>query len=268
MANTVMITSLKGGVGKSTVTAGISTALALLGKRVLVLDFDFTVRSLELILGLESKTVFNAFDVTNGRCSLKRALVMHEKVDGLYFLAAPKLESAEIATLDFKQLFDEASTFSEDGKEFDYIIVDTQAKDADIIRKISPYCDRALVVSTQSPSSVRAAELTGLLLRESGVADTKLVINGFDADGVMRSGRPGLVEIIDSTRLMLLGAVPYDRELELVSEKGDGIDTMPKSANTRRAFMNIAARLNGGQTPLFDGLNGGIYKKVLQIKKS
>ena len=268
MASTVMITSIKGGVGKSTITAGISTALALSGKRVLVIDFDFTVRSLELILGSENKTVFNSFDVTNGRCSLGRAMVMHEKVSGLYFLAAPKLDGAEASSLDFGRLFNEVKSFEEDGKKFDYIIVDAQAKDADIIREISPYCDRALVVSSQSPSSIRAAELTGVLLNTCGVRDTKLVVNGFDAEGVLNSGRIGLIEMIDTARLMLLGAVPYDRELELISEKGDGIDTLPKADNTRRAFMNIAARLDGGQTPLFDGFAGGIYKKVLQIKKS
>ena len=268
MANTVMITSLKGGVGKSTIAVGISAALAASGKRVLMLDFDFTVRSLELILGLESKTVFNSLDVIEGRCSLGRALVAHEKTSGLYLLAAPKLDCTDAAKLDFKRLFDELKSFSEDGKGFDFIIVDAQAKDSEVIREISPYCDKALVISSQSPSSVRAAELTGILLNVCDVRDTKLIVNGFDADGVVNSGRTGLVEMIDASRLMLLGAVPYDRELELVSEKGDVADVLSVSGNTRRAFTNIAARLSGGQIPLFNGFAGGIYKKVLQTKKS
>ncbi len=264
MAKTVMVTSCKGGVGKSTVAAGISAALALSGKKVLAVDLDFSVRSLELILGLESKTVFNAFDMLEGRCSLGGAVVMHEKIGGLYLLAAPKLEISEASKLDFKRLFDEAKSFSEDGKEFDYIVVDVQAKDTDVIRSVAPYCDKALVLCSQSPSSVRAAELTGILLKDSGVTDTKLVVNGFDADGVLRSGRTGIIEMIDSARLMLSGVVPYDRELELLGEKGEPLSALPKSSNARRAFMNIAARLEGEQIPLFDGFTGGVYKKLLQ----
>ncbi len=261
MAKVLLVTSLKGGVGKSTVAAGISASLALLGKRTLALDFDFTVRSLELILGLEGKTVFNSFDVLEGRCSLERAVVAHGELDGLYLLAAPKLDARE---LDFGKLFDSLTNFAPDGKSLDFIIIDAQARDTDVIRALSKRLDLALVPCSHSPSSVRAAEQTGELLRECGVNETKLVVNGFDADGVIRGGRIGLAELIDSTRLMLMGAIPYDRELELCSDGGEPISALPKSSNTRRAFMNIAARLDGGQSPLFDGLAGNVYKKILQ----
>ncbi len=265
MAKVLLVTSLKGGVGKSTVAAGISAALALLGKRTLALDLDLTVRSLELIMGLEGKTVFNSLDVLEGRCSLERAVVAHEELDGLYLLAAPRLDARE---LDFGKLFDSLACFAPDGKELDFIIIDAQARDKEIIRAVSQYCDSALVPLSHSPSSVRAAEQTGELLREVGVGEVKLVVNGFDAEGVLRGGRIGLAELIDSTRLMLTGVVPYDRELELCSDGGKTICTLPKSSNTRRAFMNIAARLDGEQVSLFDGFAGNVYKKILQNSKS
>ena len=266
MAKTVMVTSLKGGVGKSTVAAGISTALALSGKRVLSLDFDFDVRSLELIMGVESKTVFNSLDVLEGRCPLGRAVVTHERVGGLYLLAAPSLSCSEASRLDFKKLFCQLNDFVDDGKELDYIIIDAQAKDEDVILAVSPYCDTVLVPCSHSPASERAAELTGERLSRVGAKEIKLVVNGFDAEGVLRSDRVGVAELIDSTRLMLLGVVPYDSELELLEEKGELVDVLPKSSNTRRAFANIAVRLDGGQVPLFDGFSGSLYKKVLQIK--
>ena len=261
MAKVLLVTSLKGGVGKSTVAAGISAALALSGKRTLALDLDFAVRSLELILGLEGKTVFNSLDVLEGRCSLERAVVAHGELDGLYLLAAPRLDTRE---LDFGKLFDSLGDFSPDGKALDYIIVDAQARDTEIIRAVSRHLDAALVPCSHSPSSVRAAEQTGEFLRECGVNETKLIVNGFDPDGVIRGGRMSLTELIDSTGLMLTGVVPYDRELELCSDSGETIGTLPKSSNTRRAFMNIAARLDGGQSPLFDGFAGNVYKKILQ----
>lgn len=266
MAKWVLVSSVKGGVGKSTVAAGISTALALSGKKVLALDFDFAVRSLELVLGLESKTVFNSLDVTSERVSLERAVIRHEKVGELYFLAAPSLDSKKALDLDVKKLFEKLQGFADDGKELDYIVIDAQASEAELIREISPCCEVALVPVSHSASSVRAAEQTGELLRDLGAKEVKLVVNGFDAEGVLHSGRVGLAELIDSSRLMLLGVVPYDRELELLGDSGELITALPKSSNTKRAFENIASRLGGEQIPLFNGFSGSTYKKLLHIK--
>ncbi len=267
MAKIVLVTTTKGGVGKSTVAAGVSAALALSGERVLVIDLDFAVRSLELILGLESKTVFNSLDVTEGRCPIKRAVAECDGVGGLYLLAAPSQSQADASRLDLQKLFDEIKSFSEGEGAIDYIIVDAQANNTDIIRGVSPYCTTALVPCTHSPASVRAAEQTGELLRDCGIGEIKLVVNEFDAEGVLHSERVGIAELIDTSRLMLLGVVPYDRELELIGENGEALDKLPKSSNTKRAFVNIAARLDGTQVPLFDGFAGSIYKKVLQNKK-
>ena len=266
MAKTVIVTSCKGGVGKSTVTAGISAALALSGKRALAIDFDFTVRGLELLLGVENSTVFNWLDVMDGRCDLSRAIIPHGKLGGLYFLAAPRLEQADASSLDFHGLFGKIKDFRDDGKEFDYVIADVHGKDSDTVRKISEFCDKALVLCDHSPASVRAAELTGELLRDCGVGDSKLLINSFDADGALRGNRTGIIELIDTSRLMLAGVVPYDKELELLGENGELIDALPKASNTGRAFMNITARLEGDHVPLFNGFAGGVYKKLLQGK--
>ena len=266
MAKIVLVTTTKGGVGKSTVAAGVSAALALSGKRVLVLDLDLSVRSLELIMGLESKTVFNSLDVASERACVERAVLAHEKVGGLYFLAAPSLESSKVSDLDIKKLFEKLLGFADDGKELDYIVIDAQARETELIREVSPYCDTALVPVSHSPSSVRAAEMTGELLRDFGAKEVKLIVNGFDAEGVLRSGRVALAELIDSSRLMLLGVVPYDRELELLGDVGELITALVKSSNTKRAFENIASRLDGEQTPLFNGFSGSTYKKLLHIK--
>lgn len=242
----IMVTSCKGGVGKSTVSANLGIRLALDGKRTLIIDCDFGVRSLDLIMGLEDEVIFDITDIILRNISPEKALIKDSRSDNLYFCAAPYSYDTELDHDAFR------NTLRNIGQSmnFDYIIVDTPGDTGSPFKLAAAAADTALVVSTYQPASIRAAERTGILLEECGVTDRKLIINCFQMDGKEFDGQPGILEIIDKTYIQLLGIIPYESRLTEAQSKGEDVFTIPKS-NTAYAFCNIAQRLEGRTVPLF-----------------
>lgn len=263
MSETVLVTSCKGGIGKSTVAANLSMALATAGFSVIAVDCDFRMRCLDLIMGFENRAVFNIYDVAKGRCELDRAVIKDTRSDSLYFLAAPSDRHAVIEDAEFKSVIEKLREFKHDGKEIDYIIIDAPAADDDSIALSAPVSDQAIIVCSHMPSAIRAATFTSDLLDEFGVKKQRLLINSFDVKSALASYRTGIIEMIDSSKTMLLGIVPFDRELMIRQESGELIDALPKKNNARIAFNNISKRVFGRQIPLFEGFSGKNYKKIL-----
>ncbi|MBE6605644.1 MAG: septum site-determining protein MinD [Ruminococcaceae bacterium] len=264
MSQTVLVTSCKGGIGKSTVAANLSMALAMAGYSVLAIDCDFRMRCLDLIMGFENSAVFNLYDVVNERCTLERAIVCDTEFPSLYFLSAPGDRHAEVSPEAFASLVEAAREYRVEGKGFDYIIIDAPAADDESIALSAPVCDQALIVCSHMPSAIRAAIFTSELLGEFGVAKQRLIINSFDVKSALMSDRSGIIEMIDSSKTMLLGIVPYDRALMIHQESGELINKLKRNNNARAAFINIAKRLCGRQIPLFEDFSGKDYKKVLK----
>lgn len=263
MTETVLVTSCKGGIGKSTVAANLSLALALDNYRVVAVDCDFRMRCLDLIMGHENEAMFDLCDVIQKRCTLERALVKDGRADGLYFLAAPSGRHTLIDANGFSELIRELKRCTPDGAPFDYIVLDAPAADDDAIALCAPESDQAIVVCSHMPSAIRAANFTCELLDEYSVRTQRLLINSFDAKSALSSNRTGIIDIIDQSKTRLLGIVPYDRALMLYQEKGELIDKLPKRNNARAAFVNIAKRLTGRQVALFDRFVGKEYKRIL-----
>lgn len=263
MAETVLVTSSKGGVGKTTVAANLSLALALDNYRVIAIDCDFTMRSLDLVMGHENDAMFNLCDVICGRCTLEKALVKDLRAKNLYFLAAPSDIHVSVDAENFSKLIRSVKEYRIDGEPVDYIIIDAPADDERSISLAAPVCGEAIIVCSHMPSAIRAANYTCELLDDFKVEKQRLVINSFDAVGVLERGRIGIIEMIDSSKTKLLGIVPCDSEFALSQEKGELFDSLPKRNNVRESFANIAKRLEGKQVPLFDGFMGKQYKKVL-----
>ncbi len=263
MAETILVTSCKGGIGKSTVAANLSLALANDGYRVIALDCDFRMRCLDLIMGHEDKAMFNLCDVIEKRCTLERALVRDCRAEALYFLSAPGTRYARVDKEGFKGLMSELKEYKIDSKRVDYIVIDAPAADDDSIALSAPESDSAIIVCSHMPSAIRAAMYTVELLDEYGVRRQHLLINSFDVKSALEYRRAGIIEMIDQSRTKLLGIVPYDRALMLFQEKGELIDRLPRNNNARAAFINIAKRVNGRQIPLFEGFTGKQYKKIL-----
>ena len=245
----VLITSCKGGVGKSTVTANLALALAKRGKRVLAVDCDFSNRTLDLLFGCEDTVLYDLFDVIEERVSLGEALLRDTRADELQLLPAPFLHG-EIPNGNFSDRF--SAVLDEAQDLFDIILIDTSGSADALLALAASFADMALIVTGHHPAAVRGAEKTGLLLDSRGVPSQYLVVNRFDSEAVLDGRRPGINSIIDMTHTPILGVIPDDRALELGQESGK-LYTESAARNTACAFGNLAARVIGEHIPLFAG---------------
>ena len=247
----ILITSCKGGVGKSTVAVGIATALTELGRRVLLIDFDLGNPSLDLMLGMQDDVIYNICDAASGRASGEDAVHLHPLHPNLAFIGAPFRYEGDATEEGFAKVLCEL----EEAYGFDCILVDTSGGAHESVALSAPACDTALIVSSQNPTSIRAAEKSGMLLDEKNVGEQFLIINGFDTSKESFAKRAGVMEMIDRTRTPLLGIVPQDTRITLLSEEGKSVFDAKKS-NARTAFLNIAGRLCGEHIPLMKGFTG------------
>lgn len=254
----ILVTSCKGGVGKSTVAVGIATALAVSGKRVLLVDFDLGNRSLDLMLGMQDDIIYDIADIARGNADAEDVVKLHHTYPNLAFVGAPFRYEGNIT----KEGFAEALSKLEDTFGFDFIIVDTSGGAHESVALSAPVCDDAIIVSSQSPIAIRAAEKSGIILDENNIETQYLVINGFDMQTENMDKRTSVLEMIDRTRTPLLGIIPMDSRLSLLNESGQSIFDKGK-CNSRTAFENIAKRLSGVSTPLLKGFKGIKKNKLL-----
>ncbi len=254
-------TSLKGGVGKSTVAANVAFQLTKSGASVLLCDLDFDVRSLDLIMGYEDSLMFDISDVLTGRCSYSDAVITDSRTEGLYFIGAPYKFSDTISKEDFangiKKIASEQS--------LDYIILDTSGADTFILGCALDASDEALVIASHTPASLRGAQRSAELCENANVKP-RLIVNNFDYNSVAGGKRIGMIDIIDSTRVPLLGVVPYDANLIYAQEKG--LLASDDSFISYRAFKNIASRIIADKTgerytPILKGVKKIRRKRVL-----
>ncbi len=252
----ILVTSSKGGIGKTTLSVGLALAFADRGKKVLLCDCDLGGRCLDMFLGISDKVLFDIGDVAAGRCSAADAILTPWNRDKLCFCPAPAVySSGDMGEGGLIRALTELEAVS----EADIVICDTAGMIcAPEIAK--DFAKTALVVSTQQPASVRAAESAAILLSDKGLPDARLVISAFEWKAAEKGKRAGIIDIIDGSGLQCAGIVPYDRGLILSGEAG-----MPPKAGSAgmQAFMNIAARLEGYSVKLFSGMDRISGKKSL-----
>lgn len=254
MGRSVFVTSFKGGVGKTTVSANLASALSMLGKRVLVIDGDFGMRCMDIVLGLENSGVFDAYDVISGRCGVESAMITDPENGNLSFLPAPMgYDGARIDETTVKKLFVSLK------KKFDYIIVDSAADISPFYLAFAASCDDAIVVSVHQATAIRAAEKTAMKLASLGFKNLRLIINGFRFDAAKSGELPKISDIMKRVSVRLLGVIPYDSALPIDQDKGIVAykEKRKHRAMYECAVMNIAKRITGNNVPLLDG----IYKK-------
>ena len=255
-----LITSCKGGVGKSTVAANLAMSLAERGRKVLLADCVFDMRCLDLMLGVENDIMYDLYDAAKGRVGVDKVLVPDERSEGLWFAAAPYKGGRDITAEEFSDFIDKAL----ECQTFDNIILDTPGSLGVPAVLESGKADSAIIVASHQPSSIRAAGQTGEYLQRNRIADQRLLINSFDVTAAIEGHRPGINEIIDRSFIQLCGIVPYERELMLGAEDGK-LACQIKNSNANVAFDNIAGRLCGMYIPLFHGFKGAKTKR--QIKR-
>ncbi|MCQ2432868.1 MAG: P-loop NTPase [Clostridia bacterium] len=253
------VTSAKGGVGKSTVCANLGAALAMRGKRVLLIDCDLTNRSLDLLTGLESAVIYGLPDVNPGCIPPERAILTHHTIPGLCLL--PGGTGAPHVMPGYEELSQVLTAVS--SLDFDIILLDTPGSDPAGVSAAARLCDKALVVSSPQMISVRSAEKTAGMLTAAGVADCGLIINQFPdaaifftkkhgAEKKKNSAGAALIDTIDTVALQLKAVIPFDTGLWDRQNKGLLIDDKAyKNTAFSYALRNLSARMCGYSVPLF-----------------
>ncbi len=246
MAEVIVVTSGKGGVGKTTTTSNIGAALASLGKKVILIDTDIGLRNLDLVMGLENRVVFNLVDVVEGSCKIKNAAIKDKRFPGLSLLPAAQTKDKDAVNEEqMKKLCEELKA------DYDYILLDCPAGIEQGFKNAVAGADRAIVVTTPEVSAVRDADKIIGMLNAYGITDHKLLVNRLRVDMVKRGDMLNLEDMIDVLGIKLIGVVPDDEEIIVSTNKGE-----PAILNTKSqagtAYSNIARRILGEDIPLME----------------
>ena len=260
MGEVIVITSGKGGVGKTTTTANIGTGLALDGKKVVLIDTDIGLRNLDVVMGLENRIVYDLVDVIEGVCRVKQALIKDKRYDGLYLLPAAQTRDKSAVTPE--QMI---TLINELRADFDFIIVDCPAGIEQGFKNAIAGADRALVVTTPEVSAVRDADRIIGLLEANEVRNPKLLINRVRIDMVKRGDMMNMDDIIDILAIDLIGVVPDDEKIVVSTNRGEPAVTDPKSL-AGQAYRNVTKRLQGQDVPLMNLENDeGLVPKLKKL---
>lgn len=260
MGEVLVVTSGKGGVGKTTTTANIGTALALMGKKVVLIDSDIGLRNLDLILGLENRIVYDLVDVTEGRCRLKQALIKDKRLPNLNLLPAAQTRDKDaVDPQQMKELCEQLKP------EFDYILIDCPAGIEQGFQNAVAGADRALIVTTPEVSAVRDADRIIGKLEAAELHDPQLIINRIRVDMVNRGDMMNKDDIIEILAVNLIGMVPDDESIIVSSNKGEPI-VHDENSRLGQCYRNIAKRIMGEDIPFTDmNITPGLLQKLRKL---
>lgn len=243
----ILICSGKGGVGKTTLTANLGIALAQLGARTAVLDADFGLRNLDLLLGLENRIVYTAQEVLAGSCRLEQALVKHKQQPNLALLPAGNPRMLEWLTPD-----DMRKVAQLVGEQFDYVLIDAPAGIEGGFRNAMAAASEAIVVTTPEVSAVRDADRVIGLLNSEGVKPIQLVLNRVRPKMMANQEMLAVDDVTDILALPLLGLVLEDEQVIVSTNRGEPLTLSGANSPAARAYANVARRLQGEDVPLID----------------
>lgn len=245
MGEVIVITSGKGGVGKTTTTANIGTGLSKLGRSVVLIDTDIGLRNLDVVMGLENRIVYNLVDVANGSCRIKQALIKDKRNPNLYLLpSAQTKDKTAVSPEQMKKLADELK------EEYDYILMDCPAGIEQGFKNAVAGATRALVVTTPEVSAVRDADRIIGLLEGYGMSEIQLIVNRIRPDMVKREDMMSSDDVVGVLGIELIGIIPDDENIVISTNRGEplvGSDTM-----AGQAYMNISRRVAGEKVPWLD----------------
>lgn len=260
MGESIVITSGKGGVGKTTTTANIGTALASLGKKVVVIDGDTGLRNLDVLMGLENRIVYTIVDVIENRCRTKQALIKDKRFPHLCLL--PTAQTKDKDDINGNQMLKLVNELKED---FDYVLIDCPAGIEQGFENAIIGADKAIVVVNPEITSVRDADRVIGKLDAKGLEDHKVIINRLNPEMTQRGDMLDISDILEILSVELQGVVPDDRGVTVSTNKGEPI-VLNKDSLAGKAFVNIAKRVIGEEVPLLNltveqpGLIGSILK--------
>jgi len=263
IAKVVTITSGKGGVGKTTITANLGAALATLGQRVVCIDADIGLRNLDVVLGLENRIVYDLVDIIEGRCRLRQAMIRDKHNTGLYLIpAAQKRDKSAVSPSDMVRLCEDLR------RDHDWVIIDSPAGIERGFRNAIAPADMIYVVTNPEVSAVRDADRIIGLTEADEKGPARLVINRLNYDMVRRGDMLSTEDIVDLLAIDLIGIVPEDDKVIISTNRGLPISLDGKS-QAGEAFRNIARRTLGEEVPFIDlKSQGGLFSKLGRMIRS
>ena len=261
MSEVIVITSGKGGVGKTTTSANVGTGLAMLGKRVVLIDTDIGLRNLDVVMGLENRIVYNLVDVAEGNCRMKQALIKDKRYSNLCLLpSAQTRDKTAVNPEQMKKLIEELRP------EFDYILLDCPAGIEQGFKNAIAAADRALIVTTPEVSAIRDADRIIGLLEANDIHRINLIVNRLRMDMVKRGDMMSIEDVIDILAIDLIGAVPDDEHIVIATNQGEPLAGDSSLAGT--AYMNICKRILGEEVPLMNlESNSGFFARIAKLFK-
>lgn len=250
MTRIIVVTSGKGGVGKTTVTANLGVCLSELGSKVLLIDADTGLRNLDLMLGLENRIVFNCFDFLDGKCTIEQTLVRNKQTHGdLLLLSLTK--SREERSISEDEITDIISKLRE---KFDFILIDSPAGIDEGFRIATTAAEEALVVITPELASIRDADkVIGLLLsRQIAQEKVNLIINRVRPEMVQRNNMISVDDIVDILSTNVIGVIPEDKNIIISTNRGEPIVKDKGRSLISQSLKDTAKRINGEKVPFLD----------------
>ncbi|MDE6357933.1 MAG: septum site-determining protein MinD [Eubacteriales bacterium] len=246
MSEVIVITSGKGGVGKTTTSANLGTGLALAGKKVAMIDADIGLRNLDVIMGLENRIVYDLIDVVEGNCRLKQALIKDKRYDTLFLLPAAQTRDKDaVSPEQMQKLCDNLK------EDFDYIIIDCPAGIEQGFKNAIAGADRAIVVTTPEVSAVRDADRIIGLLEANELNNPMLILNRIRVDMVKKGDMLAMEDVTEILAIDILGIVPDDESIVVSANKGEPAVT-DSSSKAGQAYRNITQRIMGNEVPLME----------------
>lgn len=247
-AQILTVTSGKGGVGKTTVTANLAAALAMMGKRVVAIDADIGLRNLDVVMGLENRIVYDLVDVVEGRCRLRQAMIKDKRQPELYLIpAAQTRDKNAVSPSDMVLICDQLR------EEMDYVVIDSPAGIERGFRNAVAPADKVLIVTNPEVSAVRDADRIIGLIEAEEKGPGWLILNRVKPAMVSRGDMLSVDDVLDILAVELLGVIPEDERVLVASNQGlplvmHGVNGL----SAGEAFRDVARRLDGEDVPFVE----------------
>lgn len=260
MGEVIVITSGKGGVGKTTTTANLGAALAMQGKKVALVDTDIGLRNLDVVMGLENRIVYDIVDVVEEKCKLRQALIKDKRFPELFLL--PAAQTRDKSAVNEKQMIELTNKLKE---EFDYILIDCPAGIEQGFKNAIAGANRAIVVTTAEISAIRDADRIIGLLESSEIKNPELIVNRLKPNMVRRGEMMDVDDIVDLLSIELVGVVPDDEYVVTQTNKGEPVVSNNK-APSGKAYLEIARRILGENIEVtIPGREKGFFAKLKRL---
>ena len=261
MGEVIVITSGKGGVGKTTTVANIGTGLAMLDRKTAVVDTDIGLRNLDVVLGLENRIVYNLVDVVNGSCRLNQALIRDRRHPGLYLL--PSAQTKDKSAVSPEQMIKLTEELKE---EFDYVLLDCPAGIEQGFRNAVAGAERALVVTTPEVSAIRDADRIIGLLEADGLRNIQLIVNRLRPDMIARGDMMSVDDVTEILTADLIGTIPDDEQIVVAANQGEPLSG--KNSPAEDEYRNICRRILGEDIPFMEiRQKKGVFRRLSEIFK-